>query len=57
MVTNNTENNDGSEMITLLTGDNLAECKFEGFSCIGLLDAIPVKHEQIINFYSKYKKK
>lgn len=44
-------------MITLLTGINLAEQKFDGFSCVGLLDAISVKHEQIIHFYSEYKKK
>lgn len=58
IVTNNQEH-DSSNMITFLTGDTLTERKSSdnGFSFQGILDAIPVKHEQIINFYSKYKKK
>lgn len=44
-------------MITLLTGDTLSEQRFDGFSYIGILEAIPVKYEQIISFYSKYTKK
>lgn len=56
IVTNNQER-DSSDMITFLTGDILTERKSDGFSYQGILDAIPVKHEQIINFYSKYKKK
>uniref|UniRef100_A0A336LTY4 CSON015414 protein n=1 Tax=Culicoides sonorensis TaxID=179676 RepID=A0A336LTY4_CULSO len=56
IVTNNQEK-DSTDMITFLTGDNMAEKKSEGFSFQGILDLIPVKYEQIINFYSKYKKK
>lgn len=57
IVTKNSHECDISNMITLLTGDVLTEQKSEGFSYKGILEAIPVEHEQIISFYSKYKKK
>lgn len=42
-------------MVTYLSGDNLHEKRHTNFSFTGILDAIPVRHDQIANFYAKFK--
>jgi protein SMG5 len=46
-----------NEIVTVLTGDHLREKKNSNFSYTGLLESIPVKYDQIVSFYSNYKKK
>ncbi|XP_049537010.1 nonsense-mediated mRNA decay factor SMG5 [Anopheles darlingi] len=49
---------DGFDIITYLSGDSLANKKLgNGSSYVGILEAIPVKFEQIVTFYSAYKRK
>uniref|UniRef100_A0A2M4BBT4 Putative nonsense-mediated mrna decay protein n=1 Tax=Anopheles marajoara TaxID=58244 RepID=A0A2M4BBT4_9DIPT len=49
---------DGFELITYLSGDSLVNKKLgNGSSYVGILEAIPVKFEQIVTFYSAYKRK
>ncbi|XP_050076762.1 nonsense-mediated mRNA decay factor SMG5 [Anopheles maculipalpis] len=56
IVTNQADN--GSDIITYLSGDSLHDKKLcNGSSYIGILEAIPVKFEQIVTFYSSYKRK
>ncbi|XP_049279919.1 nonsense-mediated mRNA decay factor SMG5 [Anopheles funestus] len=56
IVTNQADND--NDIITYLSGDNLQEKKLcNGSSYIGILEAIPVKFEQIVTFYSSYKRK
>lgn len=44
-------------VVTYLSGDNLHEKQRNqnNFSFTGLLDSIPVRHDQIANFYAKLK--
>lgn len=65
IVSNNISENGGDlPVITFLTGDNLESDRKKsqssaGSSCInqtGILQSIPVKYDQIVRFYSKYKK-
>uniref|UniRef100_A0A182K1Z9 PIN domain-containing protein n=1 Tax=Anopheles christyi TaxID=43041 RepID=A0A182K1Z9_9DIPT len=57
IVTNHADS-DGNDIITYLSGDNLQEKKLcNGSSYTGILEAIPVKFEQIVTFYSSYKRK
>lgn len=44
-------------IVTFLTGDKLTEKKYTNINCIGILNAIGIKFEQITDFYGKYKKK
>ncbi|XP_052898585.1 nonsense-mediated mRNA decay factor SMG5 [Anopheles moucheti] len=56
IVTDHADND--NDIITYLSGDNLQEKKLcNGSSYIGILEAIPVKFEQIVTFYSSYKRK
>uniref|UniRef100_A0A182S8Y4 PINc domain-containing protein n=1 Tax=Anopheles maculatus TaxID=74869 RepID=A0A182S8Y4_9DIPT len=56
IVTNQADND--NDIITYLSGDSLQEKKLcNGSSYIGILEAIPVKFEQIVTFYSSYKRK
>uniref|UniRef100_A0A2M4A3J4 Putative nonsense-mediated mrna decay protein n=1 Tax=Anopheles triannulatus TaxID=58253 RepID=A0A2M4A3J4_9DIPT len=49
---------DGFEIITYLSGDSVVNKKLgNGSSYVGILEAIPVKFEQIVTFYSAYKRK
>uniref|UniRef100_A0A182PPP2 PIN domain-containing protein n=1 Tax=Anopheles epiroticus TaxID=199890 RepID=A0A182PPP2_9DIPT len=49
---------EGNDIITYLSGDNLQDKKLcNGSSYTGILEAIPVKFEQIVTFYSSYKRK
>uniref|UniRef100_A0A182LYF7 PIN domain-containing protein n=1 Tax=Anopheles culicifacies TaxID=139723 RepID=A0A182LYF7_9DIPT len=53
-----TQADNDNDIITYLSGDNLQEKKLcNGSSYIGILEAIPVKFEQIVTFYSSYKRK
>lgn len=53
-IVSNNSPEEGSDfpVITLLTGDNLANNQYTG-----ILQSIPVKYEQVVRFYSKCKKK
>lgn len=44
-------------VVTYLSGDNLHEKQRNqnNFSFTGILDAIPVRHDQIASFYAKFK--
>ncbi|XP_053664804.1 nonsense-mediated mRNA decay factor SMG5 [Anopheles marshallii] len=56
IVTDHADND--NDIITYLSGDNLQDKKLcNGSSYIGILEAIPVKFEQIVTFYSSYKRK
>lgn len=46
-----------TDIITYLSGDSLQDKKLHNSSYIGILEAIPVKFEQIVTFYSSYKRK
>lgn len=65
---NNSEDASADDIVTLLTGDFLTgdtkkRQNQAGTSCstsinfMGILESIPVKTEQISQFYGKYKKK
>lgn len=61
IVSNNSTDCGGNdaEILTFLTGDNLECERKKTSSCInqiGILQSIPVKFDQIVRFYSKYKK-
>lgn len=56
IVTNNADK-EPADIITYLSGDSLHDRKLHNFSYIGMLEAIPVKFEQIVTFYSSYKRK
>ncbi|XP_059619168.1 nonsense-mediated mRNA decay factor SMG5 [Phlebotomus argentipes] len=57
-IVTNQMNPDGStDVVTLLTGENLMEKKCPHFSFYGILNSIPVKFDQIQGFYAKYRKK
>lgn len=61
IVTNNSAE-DGSDVVTLLTGDNLDDRKKQqatvanGINHVGILQSVPIKYDQIVRFFSKYKK-
>ncbi|XP_055923205.1 nonsense-mediated mRNA decay factor SMG5 [Eupeodes corollae] len=58
LVANHTDPNSTefqSNVVTYLSGDNLHEKRHTNFSFTGILDAIPVRHDQIANFYAKFK--
>lgn len=46
-----------SNVVTYLSGDSLHEKQRNqnNFSFTGILDSIPVRHDQIANFYAKFK--
>ena len=46
-----------SEILTLLTGDNINDIKSSQISYSGIMQAVSVNFMQITNFYAKYKKK
>uniref|UniRef100_A0A182QJJ3 PIN domain-containing protein n=1 Tax=Anopheles farauti TaxID=69004 RepID=A0A182QJJ3_9DIPT len=57
IVTNHGDS-DNADIITYLSGDCLQDRKLgNGSSYVGILEAIPVKFEQIVTFYSSYKRK
>lgn len=57
IVTNHPDK-DCTDIITYLSGDSLYDRKLgNGSSYTGILEAIPVKFEQIVSFYSSYKRK
>uniref|UniRef100_A0AAG5DBJ3 PIN domain-containing protein n=1 Tax=Anopheles atroparvus TaxID=41427 RepID=A0AAG5DBJ3_ANOAO len=57
IVTNHADK-DCSDIITYLSGDSVQDKKLgNGSSYTGILEAIPVKFEQIVTFYSSYKRK
>lgn len=49
--------NERPNVVTLLTGDKLAERKSSNFSYTGIMNAVSINFEQITTFYAKYKKK
>lgn len=57
VVVNHTTNDEFlPNVITYLSGDNLNEKKqTSNLNFTGILDSIPVKHDQISNFYAKFK--
>lgn len=58
IVTNHSEGSEyEANLVTFLSGDNLNDKKTTNLSFTGILDAIPVRHDQISNFYEKFKKK
>lgn len=44
-------------VVTFLTGGKLIDKKLSSISFTGILDAIGISHEQINDFYGKFKKK
>lgn len=44
-------------VVTILTGDKLADKKDSNISFTGILNAATINFEQITAFYAKYKKK
>lgn len=56
-----THHSDGIEhdanVLTYLSGDSLHEKCIPNFSYTGILETIPVRFDQVANFYDKYKKK
>lgn len=44
-------------VVTFLTGGKLIDKKLSSISFTGILDAIGIGHEQINDFYGKFKKK
>ncbi|XP_058062426.1 nonsense-mediated mRNA decay factor SMG5 [Anopheles bellator] len=57
-VSNHPDKDKNGSIVTYLSGDNLSDKKFgNGSSYVGILEAIPVKFEQIVTFYSSYKRK
>lgn len=57
-IVTNQADNDSTDIITYLSGDGLQDRKLgNGSSYTGILEAIPVKFEQIVTFYSSYKRK
>ncbi|XP_058447269.1 nonsense-mediated mRNA decay factor SMG5 [Malaya genurostris] len=56
IVTNHADK-DSTDIITYLSGETLQDKKLHNSSYIGILEAIPVKFEQIVSFYSSYKRK
>jgi hypothetical protein len=52
-----------SQYLTFLTGDDLEERKKKqpatsnSINVVGLLESVPVQHEQILQFYANSKKK
>lgn len=57
LVTNHADKESAADIITYLSGDSLQDKKLYNSSYIGILEAIPVKFEQIVTFYSSYKRK
>lgn len=57
LLADNIVKQNGSSVVTLLTGDKLIESKCNNFSIIGILNAISVPFEQIDKFYGRYKNK
>ncbi|XP_055546621.1 nonsense-mediated mRNA decay factor SMG5 [Wyeomyia smithii] len=56
IVTNHADK-DSADIITYLSGDPLQDKKLYNSTYIGILEAIPVKFEQIVSFYASYKRK
>uniref|UniRef100_A0A023EWB9 Putative nonsense-mediated mrna decay protein n=1 Tax=Aedes albopictus TaxID=7160 RepID=A0A023EWB9_AEDAL len=56
-IVSNHADKERTDIITYLSGDSLQEKKLHNSSYIGILEAIPVKFEQIVTFYSSYKRK
>uniref|UniRef100_A0A1Q3FEY8 Putative nonsense-mediated mrna decay protein n=1 Tax=Culex tarsalis TaxID=7177 RepID=A0A1Q3FEY8_CULTA len=46
-----------ADIITYLSGESLHDKKLYNSRYVGILEAIPVKFEQIVTFYSSYKRK
>lgn len=46
-----------ADIVTYLSGEPLHDKKLYNSSYVGILEAIPVKFEQIVTFYSSYKRK
>ncbi|GAB0092560.1 Smg5 [Sergentomyia squamirostris] len=57
IVTNQMNPDSNTDVVTLLTGENLTEKKCQHFNYIAILNSIPVKFDQIKGFYAKYRKK
>ncbi|XP_055639416.1 nonsense-mediated mRNA decay factor SMG5 [Toxorhynchites rutilus septentrionalis] len=56
-IVSNHADKDCTDIITYLHGDSLQDKKLHNSSFIGILEAIPVKFEHIVTFYSSYKRK
>jgi protein SMG5 len=56
-VNNNPDSDESSDIITLLSGENLSEKKINSFNYVGILETIPVKFDQIVSFYASYKRR
>ncbi|XP_058818951.1 nonsense-mediated mRNA decay factor SMG5-like [Topomyia yanbarensis] len=56
-IVSNHADKDSTDIVTYLSGESLQDKKLYNSSYIGILEAIPVKFEQIITFYSSYKRK
>ncbi|XP_053697862.1 nonsense-mediated mRNA decay factor SMG5 [Sabethes cyaneus] len=56
IVTNHADK-DSADIITYLSGESLQDKKLYNSTYIGILEAIPVKFEQIVTFYASYKRK
>lgn len=56
-IVSNHADRERTDIITYLSGDSLQDKKLHSSSYIGILEAIPVKFEQIVTFYSSYKRK
>ncbi|XP_039441979.1 nonsense-mediated mRNA decay factor SMG5 [Culex pipiens pallens] len=58
LVSNHADQESGpADIITYLSGDSLHDKKLYNSSYVGILEAIPVKFEQIVTFYASYKRK
>lgn len=56
-IVSNHADKERTDIITYLSGDSLQDKKLHSSSYIGILEAIPVKFEQIVTFFSSYKRK
>lgn len=51
------ESEPSTEVVTYLYGNNLDDKAINDFSFSGILEKIPVKSDQIVSFYSRYKRR
>lgn len=56
-IVSNHADKERTDIITYLSGEPLQDKKLHSSSYIGILEAIPVKFEHIVTFYSSYKRK
>lgn len=56
-IVSNHADKESADIVTYLSGEPLHDKKLYNSSYVGILEAIPVKFEQIVTFYSSYKRK